>query len=303
MIAAAVALLRFVDFDAPLLYAIVPLAPVVATLAAIGAAWTFGRRAAAVAVGGAVLAGLLVLPGPVTPRLGCEVRSMRNDADVVIFSHNVELGADNPTEVAAQIIAVEPDVVLLQEGDGQFVERLLPSLDGAYPHLARSVGTGTTSLATLSRWPLADIVDTWDPDRPLNPFLITTVETPGGPLRVSNVHLTAPIRGWLQDRHEREYRDLMGPPFQTEVDVLMGDFNASNTHVSHRRLIDSGFVDAHRTAGCGLGTTWSPLGRGAAVLPLDHLLAAPTAQVESFQILDYAGSDHRAIVGSVTLIG
>lgn len=301
VVAVCLAMFRFVDYDAPVLYAVVPFAPAVAAIAGIGAACTFGRRAAAVVVAGVVVAVALVLPGPVVPRLGCDVQATRDDADIVLLSHNVELGANNGAEVAAQITAIDPDVVLLQESDEALVEKLLLSLDDTYPHVARSVGTGTTIIATLSRWPLADIVDTYDRDRPLNPFLITTVETPGGSVRVANVHLTAPIRGWLQERHEREYRDLMGPPYQTEVDVLMGDFNSSKTHVSHRRLLDTGFVDAHRQVGCGLGTTWSPLGMGGAVLPLDHMLTAPTARAESFQILDYAGSDHRAIVGSVTL--
>ncbi len=203
---------------------------------------TYGWRVGAMVIGLALTAAVLSLPGRVVPRTGCE---LERDG-VTIMSHNVHWQADNAVEVANQIIEVDPDVVLLQEGDEEFRQELLPLLDGTYPHIALSRGTKTTSMATLSRWPLVDVHDTWQAGRPMNPFLITTVETPDGPIRVANVHATTPVKAWLQERHENEYRFLMGPPFQTEVDVLMGDF-------------------------------------------------------KSFEILDFAGSDHRAIAGSVRI--
>lgn len=290
----ALSLIRFVDFNAPVLYGIVPVAPLLAAIAMVALAATYGRWTGALVVGLVLTAAVLSLPGRVVPRTGCEL-----DRDgLTIMSHNVHWQAGNAAEVAAQIIEVDPDVVLLQEGDEGFRQELLPLLGNTYPHIALSRGTKTTSMATLSRWPLVDVHDTWQAGRPMNPFLITTVETPDGPIRVANVHTTAPVKKWLQERHENEYRFLMGPPFQTEVDVLMGDFNASNAHLAHRRFVESGFVDAHREVGCGVASTWTP-GPRLAVLSLDHMLTAPTVEPRSFEILDFAGSDHRAIVGSV----
>ncbi len=105
-------------------------------------------------------------------------------------------------------------------------------------------------MAKLSRWPLTAIVDTWREDQQINPFLLTTVETPEGSIRVANVHLTVRLGHQRQERQEREFQPMLGPTF-SDVDVLVGDFNASAAYVRYRQLFQGGFVDTHGEAGCG----------------------------------------------------
>ncbi len=287
-------LLRFIDFNIPLLFAIVPVAPTFAAVALVLAALTFGRRTAAATFSCVVLAFGLALPGTLLPRTGCEMAA----DSVTIMSHNIYWRSYDPATIAAQILAVGADVVALQESDDTFMAALLPLVEGQYPYLARSEAQETLGMATLSRWPMTDVVDTWRDDQQINPFLITTVETPEGSVRVANVHLTVPASHPQQERQEREFQAMLGPTFG-DVDVFIGDFNASAAHVRYRRLVQGGFVDAHREAGCGWGVTWSR--RGVSLMSLDHMLTASTVRPESFQVLDYAGSDHRAILGSVSL--
>lgn len=286
-------LLRFVDFDTPLLFAAVPVAPTFAAGAVVAAAVAVGRRTTTVALTTVVLVFGLALPGTIVPRTGCEV----NGDGISVMSHNIYMRSYDPAVIADQIMAVGADVVALQESEDDFMVALLPLVEEQYPYVARSEAEGTLAMATLSRWPLTDVVDTWR-DQQINPFLITTVETPEGSVRVANVHLTVPASHQQQERQEREFQAMLGPTF-SDVDVFIGDFNASAAHVRYRRLLRGGFVDAHRQSGCGWGVTWSR--RGVALMSLDHMLTASTVQPTSFQILDYAGSDHRAIVGSVSL--
>ena len=78
-------------------------------------------------------------------------------------------------------------------------------------------------MATLSQLPLSDVVDTWVETEEHNPFLITTVEGPDGPVRVANVHMSAPIGPGLQIRQTLEYEVMSGSDLG-DVDVFMGDF-------------------------------------------------------------------------------
>lgn len=295
LVTVGISLLRFVDFDAPLLYGAVPVAPFFAAIATVATAATFGRRATVAALAAVLVAAGLALPGRVLPRTGCEL----DYEALTIMAHNVYWRTGDPAETAAQILTVRPDVVLLQESHDEFLLELLPLVEQHYPYVVRSAARHTTSMATLSRLPLSDVVDTWVETEEHNPFLITTVDTAGGPVRIANVHMSAPIGPGLQLRQALEYEVMSGSDLG-DVDVFMGDFNSSASHADYRRLVASGFTDAHREVGCGSGLTWSMF--GVRLLSLDHMLTAPTVQVTSFEVLDYGGSDHKAIAGSVVRV-
>ena len=102
---------------------------------------TFGRRATVAALAAVLVAAGLAQPGRVLPRTGCE---LDHDA-LTIMAHNVYWRTGDPTETAAQILSVRPDVVLLQESHDEFLLELLPLVKQHYPYVVRSAARHTTS--------------------------------------------------------------------------------------------------------------------------------------------------------------
>ncbi len=317
---AVLTLLRFVSFDNPWLHLFVPLAPVGLVASLLGLAVLLPRRARLGGLVVVVVGSALALPGPLLPRFGCTGRAAEAAASsqaVTVFSHNASYEVFDSELVAAEIIEVGADVVLLQEVDPAMTAGLNSSLPAPFEHVVTGAGEQTLSLSILSRWPITDVIDSvsahesllanrWTDD--VNPMLFATVGTPQGELRLANVHLSAPRSPKLVERRRIEVpvvRDQLvawkqaGNP--NLPDLMMGDFNASTSHADFRMLMtDAGYVDGHRLAGCGLGTTWSPLSRGPAVLALDHALvqADPDERVftiEAMRSHGYAASDHRAV--------
>ncbi len=317
---AVVSLLRLVSFDNPWLHLLVPLAPVGLALSLLV---LFALASGPVRLAGLVgvvlaslLASLLALPGTLIPRTGCDSRTASANA-VTVFSHNASYEVFDAERVAAEVEESGADIVLLQEVDPTMTAALNDALVSPLPHVVSGAGSQTLSLSVLSRWPIADVVDSVVGDDTLlpgrwtdevNPMLFVSVETQLGRLRLANVHLSAPRSVELVQRRRSEMPvvvDQLVAWRQTNEsglpDLMMGDFNASASHADLRSLMSSaGYADGHRLAGCGLGTTWSPLAAGPGVLALDHALirADPDERrftVSTFRSHRYGGSDHRGI--------
>jgi len=202
---------------------------------------------------------------------------------------------------------------VLQEADAETTEALQASLAVAgATNKATSLSAGTLSLTVLSRWPITSVIDTERPgskdlladrwDENVNPMLAVTVETPSGPLHLANVHLSAPRSGDLVKRRQAEY-PLLADQFSAwekesrssgRPHVVAGDFNSSHAHADFRNFLSTGYTDAHRRVGCGVGTTWSPFGAGPGILAVDHVLVSDEVTLTAHESLGYAGSDHRA---------
>ena len=286
--AVVLVLLRFLDFDNIPLLGVVAIAPLLLAIGILATGALAGLRpflAAAVVVG---VFGALWLPGTVLPRSGCDVSGDRRDDAVVLMSHNLLVGNPNLDSVFAQIQEVDPDVLFLQETTGQMFNELYADLADHYPYVS---ALGLQHI--VSRWPLTD---RFESGTRTGGALIATIAAPSGDLRVANVHPSAPLTAERRVNQREEYAQLAEWRVDESVDLLMGDFNASGSHVLYRGVVSDGYVDAHRKVGCGTGLTWSrQLGSGPALLSLDHALVHESFRAERFEVLDYAGSDHKAI--------
>lgn len=298
---AGVAALRWSTIGHPLLYLLVPLAPVLLLPALLLVAATSYRRgqrpASSVALAGAIALLVTALPGGFPPRLRC---GTVDDAALTIYSHNVAWGEGDPEEVGRQLESVEADVVLLQEGDPSFVDRLQSSLGDPYPFARSADSASTKSLAILSRWPITDVEDTSHVADTMNPFLIATIASPDR-YRLANAHLSAPTVTENLGRRRSELAFLGSPGFVDQgIDAVIGDFNASSAHADYRSALDGYWADATAARGCSLGGTWSPLGTGPGLLTLDRVLVstAPGHDLGAVAVrtLGYAGNDHRAVL-------
>ena len=293
---------RFANVGFPPLFAAVVTAPLAVVALGVALAWSAPRRSA---LSRAASAGLLVtvvvaiaVRGATAIDCGDGVSGQAGQ-QVLMYSHNVRFGHGRVDREAEQIRAVDADVIVLQEADADFVRRLSEHLGPeAYPYVAQAASEQTLSLAILSRFPLVDIVDTTTTKVDTNPTLATTIDSPIGLLKLVNVHLSAPINGIDIKRWNAEYDELIAAGPQT--DVLVGDFNSTRAHRRFRQLVDQGYRDAHKEAGCGLVATWSPRRFGPSLFHLDHVLVASNIHVVRAGTLDRAGSDHRAVIAVLT---
>lgn len=298
-VSAGLTVLRFIELDQRLLLGLVPIAPWIFVAFALLSASLYSRAVLAGAGVVSIAAVLAALPGPVLPRSGCNTFEATGDRDVVVYSHNVFVsGADQQT-IVAQIESVNADIVVLQEADSEFVESLALPFD-EYPHRSQEGGQ-----VTFSRWEFAsddevavDIVGALD----------VSVDSPAGLLRVINVHSPWPLKPGGRDTQVQQFELLSEALADNDAMpiVAIGDFNATPSDARYRSLAsgDSArgpIVDAHREAGCGFGVGWSPIpGVVPALLSIDHAIVAG-ASVENFQVLDYAGGDHKGIAVHLSL--
>ncbi len=296
---AGISVLRFVHLEGRLWFGLVPIAPWLCMGAACAAAAFIDRRSVGVVVVASITAIALAMPGPTLPRWGCSVSEAAGVEDVVIYSHNAKVGEVNAEELAGQVESVGADVVVLQEARASFVEQLAPLLDN-YPF---AVSKG--ELLILSRWELSEqlavageILGAFD----------AVVDTPAGQLRVVNVHSPWPLLPVGRSKQVTQFaqlHDVLSSNGEMPV-VALGDFNATTADLRYRELAsgkaeNGSIVDAHGVVGCGFGVTWSPVaGFGPALLGLDHA-AVSGAEVEAFEVLGYAGGDHRGIAVRISL--
>ena len=297
VVLALLSALRFVEIDLFLLLAMTALAPWFFLALAIVVAGLTNWKALLVVLLGAAALVVVSVPGPVPPRTGCEVVGVVDTNEVVVYSHNTLFGSANPEKVAEQIARVEADIVFLQEADLSYSDQLAPFLDD-YPHREQH-----GRQAVFSRWEVANAERFFTSQSGTPGILDMTVRAPVADLRLINVHASPPhipVGRSAQREHFELLTEIDGP----KPHLAMGDFNADPSDALFRSTVDrGGFVDAQQEVGCGFGVTWSPLkGLGPALLGLDHALVSEGATVEAFEILDYAGSDHKGIAVRVSIV-
>lgn len=130
------------------------------------------------------------------------------------------------------------------------------------------------------------------------PMARATVLSPGGPVRLVDVHTLSPVSKDGLELWPRQLRALgeearrPGPPI-----LLAGDFNATWGHRPFRRLLDTGLEDAAAARSRPWSWTW-PADRRIVppTLRLDHVLTGPGLAATGYAVGGAGGSDHRSIV-------
>ncbi len=288
---AAAILLRYVAVDHPVLLLGAAIAPWGFVLSATAAAALQGRIH--VLVVGFLSAALIgfALPGTVLPSTGCAVQP--DSQYTTVYSHNVLFGAADPAEIAPQAASVGADVIVLQEANRAFTDRVHDAVAEGWSLV--HVG----HLAVLSRFELSDAVQR-PPSTSVHALLAVEVETPHGSLPLLNVHTIPPHVPGARPTQRAQFVEI-GQWGEATGGLALGDFNATT---ADRRLLAAvergGYADSHEIAGCGVGATWSPApSRVPAILRLDRAYVSRDWAIESYEVLGYAGSDHKAIAVQV----
>ncbi|MCP4307604.1 MAG: endonuclease/exonuclease/phosphatase family protein [bacterium] len=274
--------------------AFTPFAVVPALVALLAALWS-GRRvltAATVAIG---LAFALI----VTPHAflgGCTTSA--GDGEIRILTANIEARHGQPREIAELVATSHPDIVLLQEVEPRIL-RALESEEAmeVFPYRSVPPQNSPFSVVVWSRWPI-DSVETQSFSGAA--LVHSVVASPAGPVTVSGVHTTSPdlpgfVTLWAEQLATLSGLDTSSPR------ILAGDFNATADHRPFREILRSGWTDAYDERGCGLDATWPARVVPFAFYRLDHVLVTDHFQIESMEVRDLPGSDHKPLLVSVQL--
>ena len=274
--------------------------PHVAVAALTGAAVLAGHRRyrpAATLMGATGLGGLAALASRAVP--GRPVP--RTDDDLVILNLNVLRGGADTGQLATAIGREAPDFVVLPESGHAFRDKLMPLVDGLGYRSWVSVGPdvresrGMTLLASLRAGDLH--VEIGDDMR------YRHLRATGGVLgrrSLFAVHATAPrdrerTAAWREDLAvvSRWCRARVAP-------IVAGDLNATLDH-SALRATRHGCRSAATGTGRGLAATYPSSLPRALGIQIDHVFVPSGTTTSRFEVMDVAGSDHRAVLAQVRL--
>jgi endonuclease/exonuclease/phosphatase (EEP) superfamily protein YafD len=250
---------------------------------------------AALAVAGAVAG------GPVVRRAARGPCTAPGPADVTVLTANVLHGKADTGALAGLVARESPDFVVLPEGGGDFRNKLMPLLAGLgyRSWVASGGGVRDGSDVTLLVGDRAGEVCV----RPGTGMRLPHLQVSGGILgrrTLYAVHTTAPMsrRGtaWWRDELALIARWCSGPV----APLVAGDLNATLDHPELGAAL-VGSRSAAAGTGCALvGTFPAGVPRWLGI-QIDHVLVPADAATTRFDVLDLAGSDHRAVLAGIRL--
>jgi endonuclease/exonuclease/phosphatase (EEP) superfamily protein YafD len=233
-----------------------------------------------------------VIVWPLLPGGGPDAPGSGEGAALRISALNVYVDNDDPSTMAAQVLAIERDVVGFVELTPEAEAALeTAGIDERYPHRVGTALPGTVGAVLYSRYPVTLVGE------PTSEVLAADVDVPGlGRTRVLLVHVFPPAGGdqggWRRTLAELD-RTLEAAPTPW---IAIGDYNATHTHRPYRDLLRDGRRDAHLATGRGRAATWPADGR---ILPtaflIDRAIMSPDLEAVRTAERTVAGADHRMV--------
>lgn len=211
-----------------------------------------------------------------------------------LLTQNIWYQHDDPARMAEELLARGADVMVLVEYTPEHRAALRAAGgDRAYPYRWEEPGELGGGLAVFSVFPLDEPtrLDTW------SGAVEVGVELDDGTIDLVAVHPVAPSDYWGLRRWKGDYTTLIDSLFDAGPDtIIAGDFNATGAHQRFRELkAATGVRDAQDLSGSGFGPTWPGVGWRPPIMRLDHVLVGDGIGVESVEVLDDLGSDHRGL--------
>lgn len=221
---------------------------------------------------------------------------------LTVLTSNLLMGQGDGLEVLGVATEEGVDVLVLQE----VTERSLAAMERAglaeaYPHrIGEAVPEGRTDgTMVLSRTPLGE------PERlgtDMQSWAVDVAAPDGGDtVRLLAVHPAAPVdpAAW-----RREHAVVLAAVMAEEVDLLVGDLNATLDHEPMRRLVGAGLRDATEQANAGWQPTWPSNGLFEslplpALVQIDHVMVGERWVGTSSRAVHVPGTDHRALLVDV----
>lgn len=220
--------------------------------------------------------------------------------EVTVLAANLERGERDAAGLAAAVVAVDADVLLLCEHTAATREALAAAgVAARWPHRSDAADEGYFGTLVASRHP---IVAAERCDLGGRAGQVVDLDVDGVTVRVVPVHTQAPIF----DHDVAVWHATVAANAAVAADapgpvVLGGDWNATGGHRRFRRsLAAHGLVDASAVRGHRWYPTWPVDSRALRlpvppVLALDHVVVRAGTEVLALDRLALPGSDHRGL--------
>ena len=250
-----------------------------------------------------------VLAAAVLPRTVPDTRTPPQGTPLRVATLNTHFGHTPAENIVDLVREQKPDVLALQEVTPELTADLSTAgLDDLLPYTVDHSAPAAAGGTIHSAHPLTDLGDIGhDIGSLAMPLAGMTV--PGAdraqPLEVEvvSVHPMPPRRPSSMAAWGDGLAGLPPAAPDGPLRILAGDFNATLDHAALRDVLDSGYRDAAADLGRGLIGTWPADGPPLPPVTLDHVLVPPDAGVEDLEVVEVAGSSHRAVVVTVVLPG
>ncbi|CAM3946384.1 endonuclease/exonuclease/phosphatase family protein [Smaragdicoccus niigatensis] len=250
----------------------------------------------------AAVAGVLALVG-IGTQLPLFVASDVPDhgVRVIVMQANVLFDGADPNAFVRQVRDNHVEILTVDELTPGAAEAFgKAGLGELLPYRYLEPATFATGTGIYSRYPLSDLVSH---DGYLMNQLSASIDVPRlGPVTVHALHPIQPLYGsadWVSELNR--VRGILDRSNLRQPAIAGGDFNATFDHAQFRALLDR-FEDATDQAGAGYLLTYPTDKWIAPAVGVDHILVSGGVATE-VRTVDLPGSDHRALVATVTLTG
>jgi vancomycin resistance protein VanJ len=222
--------------------------------------------------------------------------------DLRIMTWNVFYNTQDIDGLAATIRQQQPDIVVLQEYNFQLDPQLPEALEDLYPYAALDPHSGAGGLATLSRWPVRELVSV---ARGVDSCGCQYLEiaTPNGPTRLINTHPHIPLASfkgiYTKTQQDPTFDHLLKLiADQSQPLILAGDLNTTERQPNYLRLRQQ-LGDAYQQKGWGLGYTFPSNGTIPKAVRLDYIM--PNAHWQPLRAWNGTAnlSDHGFVVADL----
>ncbi len=202
---------------------------------------------------------------------------------------NLNLDNQKTAAVKAEILATDPDILILQEVTPRWREEL-KSLPAAFNHSFDLPEDGAFGIWVMSKFKLDDL----DVQRRgFIAFLHIRYKVGARPLEVVALHPYPPVGGRASHTRNTILADASVYAAGEGSRIAVGDLNCSPWSPHFRSFLKvSGLRDSAR--GRGVQGTW--LRELLLGIPIDHILVSPDIEVIDRVVGRHVGSDHRPVV-------
>jgi hypothetical protein len=213
---------------------------------------------------------------------------------ITVMNANLFAGEGDAQDVVDAVRSEHVDVLVVEEITPDELERLdAAGLAGLLPNRVGEPDRDVAGTMVFSNEQLGE------------PALLATqfhsYRVQVGTLTLLAVHPTAPV---LPQAWRRDHDLIRAEAVEKDVDLIVGDMNATPDHDVMRELEDAGYRDAGELANEGWQPTWPA--NHVSIFPLlpplvriDHVLLADTLASLGTHTVDIDGSDHLALVATV----
>ena len=253
-----------------------------------------GRRRLGLAIGApGVLNIVLIVP------LFLGVSRGSEGPEITVGLFNVSIENTQYDRVIQLIFTTEPDVVVLQEVNALWLERLA-ALRTRYPHVIAEPRDNPFGIALLSRLPLLDGgVVTLGPAA--GPSLWARLAVGAHTVTFVASHPYPPFRKRGTELRNAQLASIAD--FVSELGghvVLVGDLNITAWSPYFADVLSTaGLRDGAR--GHGINGTW-PVSPVFLRIALDHVLVSPGLSVKNYDVGPDFGSDHLPVFATIALL-